>query len=338
APPSPDYVLGPEHLLSPDYVFGPKEPEQAPLSPDYVPEPEYPEYLAPFDAEAPMEDQPFPDDASPTTLSPSYVADSDSDENPEEDPEEDPIDKGDNDDESSDDNDNDDEEEEEEHVASEDDDEEEEEHLAPTDSSSVPTINPVFQLRIQRHLRLTTTIKALIAEYAFAPTPPSPPPSPLSPLPSPLPQIPLPPLHLPSPPTTSPTYAKAPLGYIAAGIRLRVASPSTHHPSEIPSPPLLLPSTSHIDDLLEADMPLWKRARFTTLASGFEIPPLDILYLERLAMGLRVWDDMVGDMEERAPITIEGLSQRVTDLSTTLAQDTHEIYVRLEDTQDDRAL
>ncbi|GKD71114.1 hypothetical protein Tco_1325204, partial [Tanacetum coccineum] len=50
-----------------------------------------------------------------------------------------------------------------------------------------------------------------------------------------------------------------------------------------------------------------------------------------------VWDDMVGDMEERAP-TMEALSQRVTNLSTTLARDTHEIYVRLEDALDDRAL
>ncbi|GJU55560.1 putative ribonuclease H-like domain-containing protein [Tanacetum coccineum] len=47
APPSLDYVPGPEHQPSPNYVPGPEEPEQAPLSPDNVPEPEYPEYLAP---------------------------------------------------------------------------------------------------------------------------------------------------------------------------------------------------------------------------------------------------------------------------------------------------
>ncbi|GKG38168.1 hypothetical protein Tco_0457391, partial [Tanacetum coccineum] len=57
----------------------------------------------------------------------------------------------------------------------------------------------------------------------------------------------------------------------AAGIRLRAASPSTYHPSEIASPPLLLPSTSHRDDTPEADMPLRKRARFTASASGFEV-------------------------------------------------------------------
>ncbi|GKE41917.1 hypothetical protein Tco_1469201, partial [Tanacetum coccineum] len=52
----------------------------------------YPEYFVPSDAEAPIVDQPLPDDASPTTLSPSYVADSDSEEDLEENPEEDPTD------------------------------------------------------------------------------------------------------------------------------------------------------------------------------------------------------------------------------------------------------
>ncbi|GKF80452.1 hypothetical protein Tco_0239054, partial [Tanacetum coccineum] len=88
APPSPDYVPGPEHLPSPDYVPGP----------------EYPEYLVPSNDEVPIEDQALLADASPTALSPSYVADSDSsEEDPEEDTEEDhveyPADGGDDDDE-----------------------------------------------------------------------------------------------------------------------------------------------------------------------------------------------------------------------------------------------
>ncbi|GJX50414.1 putative reverse transcriptase domain-containing protein, partial [Tanacetum coccineum] len=64
----------------------PQSLEQAPPSPDYVPRPEYPEYLAPSDDEIPIEDQPLPADASPTALSPGYVADSDPlEEDPEED-------------------------------------------------------------------------------------------------------------------------------------------------------------------------------------------------------------------------------------------------------------
>ncbi|GJV77279.1 hypothetical protein Tco_1508863 [Tanacetum coccineum] len=62
--------------------------------------------------EEPMEDQPLPADASPTALSPGYIADSDPEEDeegPEEDPADHPADRGDNDDnESSDDDDDDD--------------------------------------------------------------------------------------------------------------------------------------------------------------------------------------------------------------------------------------
>ncbi|GKF73143.1 hypothetical protein Tco_0219475, partial [Tanacetum coccineum] len=81
AQPSPDYVPRPEHPPSPDYVPGPEHPP----SPVYVPEPKYLEYLVPSNAEAPIEDQPLPDDASPTALSPGYIADFDLEEDPEED-------------------------------------------------------------------------------------------------------------------------------------------------------------------------------------------------------------------------------------------------------------
>ncbi|GJV16622.1 hypothetical protein Tco_1361945 [Tanacetum coccineum] len=83
-----------------------------------VPEPEYSEYLVPSDVEAHIEDQPLPDDDSPTTLSPGYVADFDPEEDPEEDPAEYPADKGDDDDEED-----------------EEEDEEKEEHLASADST-----------------------------------------------------------------------------------------------------------------------------------------------------------------------------------------------------------
>ncbi|GKC51275.1 hypothetical protein Tco_1074020 [Tanacetum coccineum] len=295
-PTSPDYMSGPEHPPFPDYVPGPEEPEQAPLSPDYVLELEYPEFSVPSDAMAPMEDQPLPDDASPAALSLGYIADSDPEEDLEEDPEEDPADYptdegNDADDESSDDDDD------EEYEDSEDDNKEEEEHLAPADSTALYVVDPVSlakdteafetdesaptpipssrrhtaRMFVRPQIPMSNTAEALIAEYASAPTPPSLPPSPLSPLSLPLPQIPLPPLPLPSPPTTSPTYDEAPLGYRAAMIRLRAASPPTHHPLEIPLLPLLLPSTSHRDDLLEADMSLRKRAYFTAPTSRFEV-------------------------------------------------------------------
>ncbi|GKF10320.1 hypothetical protein Tco_0048246, partial [Tanacetum coccineum] len=253
APPSPDYVSGPEH----------------PPSPDYVPGPEYPEYVAQADEQILTEDQPLPADASPAALSPSYEESSEAD-------------------------DDDDEEEE----AFEEDEDEEEEHLAPADSAAATTPPPprspqtkvlfsqTHLRRVQKTIRhqppIAVSTKALIAEFASAPTPPSP----LSPWSSPLLQIPSPPLPvlsppltLPSPPThTNLTYDDAPLGYKAAMIRSRAASPPL-----VPSPPLLLPSTAHRDDIPEADMSLQKRACFSTPASGFKVGESSIAAAARQA-------------------------------------------------------
>nr|GEY16845.1 hypothetical protein [Tanacetum cinerariifolium] len=304
APPSPDCVPGPEHPPSPDYVPGPEEPEQAPLSPDYVPEPEYPEYLVPSDAEAPIEDQPLPDDASTTALSLGYIADSD----PEEDPEEDLTNEGDDVHDKSFDDD--------------DDEDKEEEHLAPAGSSVVLVDDPVPLAEDTKAFKTDKSAPTHVPsprQYASAPASPSPPPSPLSSLLSPLPQIPSLPLPLLSPPTTSPTYAEAPLGYKAARIRLRATLPSTHHPSEITSPHMLLPSTTDRDDLPEADIPLWKRARFTTPTGRFEVGESSLA-------------------AARAMIAIGVVNNRFTDLATTQRQDAQELYMCYDDTQDDRAL
>nr|GEU64094.1 putative reverse transcriptase domain-containing protein [Tanacetum cinerariifolium] len=81
APPSPDYVPGPEHPPSPDYVPGPEHPP-SPIEIPYVPEPEYPEYLEPSDDEAPLEDQPLPADASPIAASSDYEDDEEEEEHP----------------------------------------------------------------------------------------------------------------------------------------------------------------------------------------------------------------------------------------------------------------
>ncbi|GJW45931.1 hypothetical protein Tco_0077577 [Tanacetum coccineum] len=115
APPSPNYLPGPEHPPSPDYVPGPKHPPSLVYLP-YVLEPEYPEYLAPSDDEAPIEDQPLPADSSPVALLPGYPFDDDDDDDDDED---------------------------EEPFEDEDDNEEEEEHLAPADSSAIPVVDHV---------------------------------------------------------------------------------------------------------------------------------------------------------------------------------------------------
>ncbi|GJW59471.1 hypothetical protein Tco_0108806 [Tanacetum coccineum] len=278
APPSSDYVPGPEHPPSPDYVPGPEHPP-SPVEVPYVPEPEYPEYLVPSDAEAPLEDQPLPADASPTALSPGYVADSDPEEDPEEDHADYPADGGDDDEPSDDDDDDDDtDDEDEEPFEDEDDDEEEEEHLALADSFDVPVVDPVpsagdteafetdesaptprspqtkvpfAQTRLRRARKtvrleppMSPSMEARIAEYAAAPTPPSPP-------------------HI----VDSLTYVEAPLGYTVAVIRLRASSPSTHHP--------LHPLSPHLPPLVPISLPLPSSPLPSLPASLFISPPVD---------------------------------------------------------------
>ncbi|GKC09281.1 hypothetical protein Tco_1000891 [Tanacetum coccineum] len=123
---------------SPDYVPGPEDPKQAPPLPDFILVPVYPEFMPPEDEVLLAKEQPLPATASPTIDSLGYVPESDPEEDPEENDEEDPNgdptdypadkgDDGDDEDESSDDDDDD--------VDIEGD--EEEEHPAPTDSIAV---------------------------------------------------------------------------------------------------------------------------------------------------------------------------------------------------------
>ncbi|GKD74045.1 hypothetical protein Tco_1332327, partial [Tanacetum coccineum] len=290
APPSPDYVPGPEHPPSPDYVPDPKHPP-SPVEVSYVPEPEYPGYLVPSDNEAPLEDQPLPVDASPTALSPGYVADFDSEEDPEEDHADYPADGGDDNDEPSDDDDDDDDTDDEVEEAS--DDEEKEEHLAPADPSDVPAVDHVPsagdteafkmdesaptprspQTKVpfsQTHLRrarkairleppMSPSIEARIAEHVVAPTPPSPPPSPLSPWSSLLPQIPSPPLpplpsslHLPPPVPTSLPLPSSPLPPLPASL-------------------FIPPPVDRKEDIPEVELPPHKRLCLTAPTSRYEV-------------------------------------------------------------------
>ncbi|GJY78313.1 hypothetical protein Tco_0484114 [Tanacetum coccineum] len=271
---------------SPDYVPGPDEPKQAPPSPDYVPGPEH------ADDEIVAEDQPYVEDASPTAQSPDYVSESDPKADPEEDdnedPEEDPVDyhadggdDGDDEDEPL-------EEDKDDDVDIEADEEEEEEHPVPADSvvvalpatdqapsaeetepfetdesAATPPPHPAYRVtaRISIPAPVPTPVwsDAEVARLLAISTPPS---SPLSPWSSPLPQIPSPPLPpIPSPslpvspplPVSSPVPVLSPsppaspirpLGYRAAMIRLRAEAASTSHSLPLPPPFILSPTTS----------------------------------------------------------------------------------------------
>ncbi|GJW96382.1 hypothetical protein Tco_0178190 [Tanacetum coccineum] len=323
---------------SPGYI--PKsDPEEDPI--DY------------FDEVLPTEEQPLPIAVSPTADSPGYIPESD----PEEDPVDYPADEGDDDyddDESSDDNKDDDEDVEE--------DDEEEEHPAPADSVSPHVHRVTARMSIRDEPPTPFWSEAEVARLLSIP---SPPPSPLSTWSSPLPQVPSPPLPVsslvpvsPLPLHASPTY---PLGYRAAMIRhraeasvamMRTAAPSTYilasqsetPPSGTPplllipaptsSPPLLLPSTDHRADMPEVCLPPQKRL---CIAFG----PREIRRDPERDVGYGItntWDEMLEGMPG-APMTDEiELGRRMTNLVTTVRQDTDEIYRRLEEAQEARAV
>ncbi|GJS23826.1 hypothetical protein Tco_0452458 [Tanacetum coccineum] len=294
-------VVGPEHeglpwilddpyvqvaLQAPpssDYIPGPEEPQSPPL-PDFVLEPVYPEYMPQEDEVFLAEEQPLPAAASPTAQSLDYILEFDPEADPEEDDDEDPVDypadggdDGDDEDESSEDDEYDDD------FDNEVDDDDEEEHPAPTDSTSValpaadqapfaeeiepfetdesaatPPPYPAYRMtaRISIPAPVPTPVwsDAEVARLLAISTPPS---SPLSLWSSPLPQIPSPPLPpIPSPslpvspplPVSSPVPVLSPsppaspirsLGYRDAMIRLRAEAISTSHSLPLPLPFIL---------------------------------------------------------------------------------------------------
>ncbi|GJR41486.1 hypothetical protein Tco_1217170 [Tanacetum coccineum] len=235
-------------------------------------------------------------------------------EDPEDDPEEDPIDyladRGDEEEEESFGDDADDEDGEE-ASKEEDDGEEEEEHLASANSSTVPVDDPVPSAEETEPFKTDES----------APTPPLPrlrkarisvrPQTTMADATEALiATIPSPPLPLPSPPLPLPT----------------------------PSSPLLLLATDPREDVFEANVPSLKRLCLTAPTPRFEVGESSVAATARqlgLDVGYRitdVWDDMVGDIEERASTTLEELRQRVTDLAATIARDTHEMRFHLHTT------
>nr|GEW23075.1 putative reverse transcriptase domain-containing protein [Tanacetum cinerariifolium] len=161
APPSPDYIPGPEEPQIPPAPQDEDEHELMFIQPhdsDFVPDPIYPKYI-PLEDEhiLPVEEQPLPLVVLPTAESPGYVAESDPEEDPEEheddETEHGPVDypmdggdDGDDDDGNSSGYDGEDEDEEE---------EEEEEHLASADSTVVIPTDDLAE--VERLLAIPTS-------------------------------------------------------------------------------------------------------------------------------------------------------------------------------------
>nr|GEX49321.1 hypothetical protein [Tanacetum cinerariifolium]GEX53875.1 hypothetical protein [Tanacetum cinerariifolium] len=302
-------MLGPEHPPSPDYVPGPEHPPSSVEIP-YVPDPVCPEYLAPSDDEAPLEDQPLAADASPTAALPGYVADSDPDEDLEEDPDDDhadyPADGGDGDDDPFDDDDDDDTDDNEPFEDEEDDEEE-----ARKTVRLEPSMSASMEACIPRHDAL------------------------LSP-PLPVPSLPLP---LPSPLTTSPTDTGAPLGYRTAKIRMKALLSSTSRRTDIPEADL--PPQKRA--CLTTPAPGFKVRESSAAGVARQPKPTEFdlkrYRVDQTGYGIPdTWDEIVDTLIEIALTTLEGVDQRVIKLDTTVRRRTNEFEIRFEEVQDNRAL
>ncbi|GJU42496.1 putative reverse transcriptase domain-containing protein [Tanacetum coccineum] len=247
APPSPDYIPGPEEPQTPPVPQDEDEHKPRfiqPHDPDYVPKPMYPEYIPLEDEHVFLaEEQPLPPIVSSTAKSPGYVVESDPEEDPEEyeddETEDGPVDypmdrgeDGDDDDGGSHGDDADDEDEDEE-VKDEEDEEEEEEQLALANSVVVvPTIELISPPKGTEPVTpppstdITTTGARIIVRLQAS--------------------ISLPPeaeverlLAMPTPPPSPPISLSPP----SARERLARCTTLSAHSSPPPMPSLLLPSS-----------------------------------------------------------------------------------------------
>nr|GEY12365.1 putative reverse transcriptase domain-containing protein [Tanacetum cinerariifolium] len=353
APPSPDYIPGPEEPHTPP---APQDEDEHELMfiqlhyPDFVPEPIYPEYI-PLEDEYILlaEEQPLPPVVSPTAESPGYIAESDLEEDPkecEEDETEDgpvdyPMDGGDDghdDDDDSSGYDADDEDEYEE------DEEEEEQHLAPANSAVVipiielasppegtkPIIPPPFTDTA------TTGAKITIQPQTFISLPPE---AEVERL-----------LSMPTPPPSPLTLLSPPF----AGERLaRCMAPATL-PLHLLPPSLYQPPVDRRDDILKSEQPPRKRLCLSTLGSMYEVGEsftrglgvdsrfADTIEAEmrhrvigKVGYGIRdTWIDPAEGVPEMVPTTLEKVNTRVTELAELHEHDTQDLYALLEDAQD----
>ncbi|GJV20266.1 putative reverse transcriptase domain-containing protein [Tanacetum coccineum] len=339
---------------SPDYVPGPEEPKQAPPLPKFVPEMVYPEFMPPEDDVLLTEEQLLPAAVSPTADSPGYITEYDpeeDDEDPEEDPADYPDDRDDEEKEEPSGDDSDDEDE---------DEEEEKEQLAPADS--VPPLaclsSPLLVSPPPLHASPTHPLGYKAAMIRLRVESPST--SHLLPLPS--------PMVLPH---TKASVAMmrdaAPSTYILAS---RSETPPLGTPTLLPiplptpSPPLLLPSTDYRADVLEVTLLPQKRLCIA-LGPRFEVRECSSAPTARPTRGFRadygfvatldaeirhdlereigygitdIWVDPDEITEEILATDMAELSQWMKEFVTTVRQDTNEIYGRLDDAQDERSL
>ncbi|GJR13162.1 hypothetical protein Tco_0795814 [Tanacetum coccineum] len=365
---------------SPDYIPGPEDPQTPPVPQD---EDEH-EFLA--------EEQPLPPIDSPTAESPGHVTESDPEEDPEEyedDETEDgpvdyPMDGGDDGDDDDGDSSRDDANDEDE---DDEDEEEEEEHIAPADSTIVaPVDEPVFppegtepvipppstditigaRVTVRPQTSISLPPEAEVERLLTMTTPSPSPPISLSPPPARerLARCMAPPAHLPPllPLSGCPTQIQT----------LRITSTQAlidAVTAVLPSPPLppllqslyIPPPIDHRDDIPESEQPPRKRLYLSTLGSKYKVGEsstarptrgqrIDYGFvstvdaeerrqgIKDVGYGIRgTWVDPTEAVLEIAPMTVGEVNIRVTELAELHEHDIQDLYALLEDAQDSRS-
>nr|GEX31553.1 hypothetical protein [Tanacetum cinerariifolium] len=296
APPSPDYIPGPEEPQTPPVSQDEDECEPMfiqPHDPNYVPEPMYPEYI-PLEDEHVLsaEEQPLPPIDSPTAESPGYVTELDleeyKDDESEDGPVDYPMDGGDDGDDDDIDSSGDD--------ADDEDEDEEEEHLAPADSAIViPTVELAS---------ISLPPKAEVERILAMPTPP---PSPLA---------------LLSPPSAGERLARddVPETEMPPGKRLCLSTQSSRY--EIGESSTARPTRGReINYGFVSTLDVEARRRGIGEV-GYGIRD--------------TWVDPTEAVPEIAPMTLREVNTRVTELAELHKHDTQDLYALLEDAQDSR--
>nr|GEX76200.1 putative reverse transcriptase domain-containing protein [Tanacetum cinerariifolium] len=305
APPSPDYVPGPEHPSSSDYVPG----YVVDSDPKKDPEDDHAEY--PADGRD-GDDEPSDEDNDDDDT---Y----DEDEEPFEDEEDD--------------------EGEEEHLAPAnssvvpivnpvlpvgDTEALEANEPAPTPRSP-HTIILLSQTRLRRARKtvileppMSASIEACIARHDALLSPPL--------------HVPSPPLPLPSPLTTILTDTGAPLGYRAARIRMRALLQSTSRMTDIPEADVPPRKRACLTILALG----FEVGESSTAGAARQPRPIESnlrrCRVEQTGYGITdTLDEIVNTLMKIAPTTLEGVNQRVIELNTTLRQRTDEFEIRFKE-------
>ncbi|GJZ90641.1 hypothetical protein Tco_0662568 [Tanacetum coccineum] len=146
---------------------------------------------------------------------------------------------------------------------------------------------------------------------------------------------PSPPLPIPSPPPNSPTHIEIPESCLPLQKRVRFASPTPSH--EVGESSAVGAARQDGHAVAKEDPYSIARGDLYGFVDMIDVAPRHPMSRE-LDYGITdTWDDLVGAIDEIAPTTLEGVNQRVTDLSTIVEQETTIMYGIMEDAQDDRS-